>query len=358
MRSPVQLGRPEEAAKIEAALARPIAKSWQRQRLQAMHMAAQGKWTLQQMADAVGAGRSTVAGWLKLLRTEGFEALLQWKEGQGAPSKLTLQIQAAIQAGLAAGRWRRARDLLLWLQKEHGIEMGLGGAYYYLGKAGGVLKVPRKTHAKKDAAQAELFKQQLAARLQALPLAADRPVRVWVADEHRFGLISVLRRCWALRGVRVTAPYQTKYDWGYLHSALEVDGQHGAQALFSSSVNLETSGKFLEQIAQSDPHSQHVIIWDRAGFHPRAGHAAVPAGVHLLSLPPYSPELNPVEKIGAFIKDAVCNRVWQTMGEIEAAISAELEPLWTIPNRVAQLVGTEGWLAAQLNASAKTQWSR
>ncbi len=117
-----------------------------------MQMAAQGKWTLQQIGDAVGAGRSTVAGWLKLLRTQGFDALLHWQEGQGAPSKLSAQVQAALQAGLAAGRWRRARDLLLWLGKEHGIEMGLGGAYYYLGKAGGVLKVPRRTHAKKDAA--------------------------------------------------------------------------------------------------------------------------------------------------------------------------------------------------------------
>ncbi|MEI9895595.1 MAG: IS630 family transposase [Chthoniobacter sp.] len=351
----MQLGKPEEAAKIEAALKRPVAKVWQRQRLQAMQMAAQGKWTLQQIGDAVGAGRSTVAGWLKLLRTQGFDALLHWQEGQGAPSKLSAQVQAALQAGLAAGRWRRARDLLLWLRKEHGIEMGLGGAYYYLGKAGGVLKVPRKTHAKKDAAQAERFKVELAERLQALPLEAGRAVRVWVADEHRYGLISVLRRCWGLRGVRVHAPYQTKYVWGYLHSALEVDGQHAAQALFSSSVNLETSGRFLEQIQQSDPTAQHVIIWDQAGFHPRAGHATVPAGLHLLSLPPYSPELNAVEKIGAFIKDAVCNKVWQTMEAIEAAISEELEPLWRIPQRVAQLIGEEGWLTAQLNASAKIQ---
>lgn len=53
------------------------------------------------------------------------------------------------------------------------------------------------------------------------------------------------------------------------------------------------------------------------------------------------------------IKDAVCNRVWETMGAIEEAITCELTPLWTIPERVAQLIGTEGWLAAQINASAK-----
>ena len=339
--------------KIEAALRRPIAKGWQRQRLQAMQLAAQGKWTLQQIGAAVGAGRSTVAVWLKLLRTQGCEGLLRWKEGQGARSKLSPEIQGAIHAGLLTGRWRRGRDLVVWLQKEHGIELSLKGAYYYLGKAGGVLKVPRKTHAKKDAAQSELFKTELAERLQALPLEAGRPVRIWVADEHRYGLISVLRRCWALRGLRVTAPYQTKYVWGYLHSALEVDGLHEAQALFSSSVNLETSGRFLDQIAQSDPQAQHVIIWDQAGFHPRAGHMAVPAGVHLLSLPPYSPELNPVEKIGAFIKDAVCNKIWPTLEAMEAAISEELAPLWKIPERVAQLVGTTGWLAAQLNATAR-----
>ena len=61
-----------------------------------------------------------------------------------------------------------------------------------------------------------------------------------------------------------------------------------------------------------------------------------------------------MEKIGAFIKDAVCNQVWQTMDAIEAAISEELAPLWKIPERVAQLIGEEGWMSAQLNASGKT----
>ena len=65
----------------------------------------------------------------------------------------------------------------------------------------------------------------------------------------------------------------------------------------------------------------------------------------------FSPEK--LQRIPAFIKDAVCNRVWQTMQAIEEAISQELTPLWRIPDRVAQLVGTEGWLATQLNASAK-----
>ena len=354
MRPPVRLDRPKEASKIEAALKEPVEKRWRLQRLQAMRMAAQGQWSLRQIADAVGAGRSSVAGWLKIVREQGVEVLLQRKEGQGAPGRVEEKVQAAIMAGLREGRWRRARDLQRWLEKDHGIQMGMGGVYYYLGKVGGVLKVPRKTHAKKDAAQGEHFKQTLAEELQRLPLEIGRPVRVWVADEHRFGLISVVRRCWSLRGVRAKAPYHTKYQWGYLHSALEVDGEHGAQALFSSSVNLETSGKFLEQIVQSDPLSQHVVIWDQAGFHPRCGDSIIPAGIHLLSLPPYSPELNPVEKLGSFIKDAVANQVWHTLAAIEDAIAKELRPFWKIPERVKQLIG-DNWLSAQLNSFALKQ---
>lgn len=62
-------------------------------------------------------------------------------------------------------------------------------------------------------------------------MAGGKPVRIWVTDEHRYGLIPVVRKCWTLRGFRPTAPYQTKYEWGYRYSALEVDGAHAAEFL-------------------------------------------------------------------------------------------------------------------------------
>ncbi len=65
----------------------------------------------------------------------------------------------------------------------------------------------------------------------------DKPVRIWVLDEHRYGLLPVIRRVWARKGVRVHAPYKTTYQWGYLHEALEVDGQHKVELLFTSVVN-------------------------------------------------------------------------------------------------------------------------
>ena len=65
--------------------------------------------------------------------------------------------------------------------------------------------------------------------------------------------------------------------------------------------------------------------------------------MHVLSLPAYSPQLNPVEKIDSFIKDAVCNKVHHTVVEIKAAIAQELQPLCQEAHCEVQLIG-DGWL--------------
>jgi transposase len=44
-------------------------------------------------------------------------------------------------------------------------------------------------------------------------------------------------------------------------------------------------------------------------------------------LPPYSPELNPVEAIGDVIKDRIANTLWATLDDLEAAIGEELKPI-------------------------------
>jgi hypothetical protein len=223
--------------------------------------------------------------------------------------------------------------------------------YYWLGKLGGVLKVPRKTHAQKDAAAAEQFQQTLCAQLVSLTVAGGRPVRLWVADEHRYGLIPVMRKCWTLRGVRPTVPYRTKYEWAYLYSALEVDGQNAAEFLCLPEVSLEMSGLFLKHLAASDPNAEHIVIWDQAGFHPKPELHAVPEHVHLVSLPPYSPEFNPTEAIGDVIKDRIGNVLWQSLDDLEQAISEELRPLCENAESVRRLV-SHPWLVEQANATA------
>lgn len=96
------------------------------------------------------------------------------------------------------------------------------------------------------------------------------------------------------------------------------------------------------------PAARHIIIQDQTGFHLQAANPRRPANVRLVPLPPYSPELNPVEKLGDRVKDAICNRLLTTLRPLKDAILAELEPLRTSGARVAQLIGN-GWLSDQAN---------
>jgi len=77
----------------------------------------------------------------------------------------------------------------------------------------------------------------------------------------------------------------------------------------------------------------------------------VPDRIHLLALPPYSPDLNPVEVIGDVIKDRIANTVWQTLEALEEALGEELRPIYESAERVRRLV-SHPWLVEQINATA------
>jgi transposase len=106
----------------------------------------------------------------------------------------------------------------------------------------------------------------------------------------------------------------------------------------------------LQRLVARDPHAEHVVIWDQAGFHPRPGTPVVPPHVHLVPLPPYSPELNPVEALGDLIKDRLGNTLWKTLDAMEEAIGEELRPIYETADRVRRLV-SHPWLIDQLNAT-------
>jgi len=343
------LNRPDLAQALSTALA-GCKEVKDQQRLLAMRMAGSGQFTAAQIAEHLGISRRQFFNWVDALKEGGIAQLLERQHGGGAKAQVQGKALEELLAGLKAGRWKRAKEIQRWLNNQHQVQMALPGIYYWLGKLGGVLKVPRKAHAQQNAAQTSTFQQQLCEKLKNLNIAGGKKVRIWVMDEHRYGLIFVVRKCWTLPGERPTAPYQTKYQWGYLYSALEVDGEHAAQFQCLPGVSLELSKLFLEQIATGDPPAEHVIIADQAGFHLNPKLHELPRHIHIIPLPPYSPELNPVEAIGDLVKDRIGNVLWGTLEKLEAAIVEELEPVYESAERVRRLV-SHGWLVDQVNAT-------
>jgi DDE superfamily endonuclease len=135
-----------------------------------------------------------------------------------------------------------------------------------------------------------------------LKLPVESRVKLWIYNEMRYGLHPLVRRVWALKSVRVITPVERRFEWGDLFGAFEVGGG-ASEFLFSPTVNKEADLHFLHQIAASDVDAIHVVIGDGASFHHRDGASALPNNVKLITLPAYSPELNPVEKFWDITKD-------------------------------------------------------
>lgn len=322
-----------------------------RDRLLVVGLAATGDHTMEKIAELVGCGRMTVYRCLNRLEHGGWEELL--RRGKPGACKSPLQepqVQSQLQAKLRAGDFRTAGQVSRWLEQGLGIKRKPSSLYYWLKKCGAVLRVPRPVHLKKDPQTAAAFPVELEAKLRALPLEPGRPVRLWVQDEGRFGLRTIARRRRGLRGVRVVKTNQKKYQWGRLYGALEI-GTGRTETLFMPNVGLEVSETFLRHLAQSEPEAEHIVLWDGAGFHRKAGMHALPDRVHVIQLPAYSPELNPIEKLWDVLKDGLRNRLFHSMEELWQALCVELEPFYQ-PERVHQLLGS-GPLLAPANASSR-----
>ena len=336
-------------AEIEAAWGQPQT-AWARRRLLVVRLIAQHELTVAQITRVAEVSRQTVFTYRDTLVAGGVTALLARKRAPGRKPTVRGAVAQEFVARLEAGKFRQARDAQEWIKKRTRRLLTESGVRQFLRRVGGKLKVPRKAHAKKDPAKAQAFKVELPARLTAVVGATPtQPVRLWVLDEHRYGLLPVIRRVWGRRGVRVHAPYATRYKWGYLHEALEVDGAHACELLLTPVIDRDVHALFLQQIAAADPAALHVIIADQAGFHLPAGDARIPANVRLLPLPPYCPELNPVERFGGLLKAAVANRLYLTLRKLEDHLIAAARP-WSTPPAVAGLI--HSWLADQVNPGA------
>jgi transposase len=311
------------------------------ERLLAIEMAEQGRFRIEDIAYALGRGHATIERWLRTFREGGLAALTKRRQKTRNPALKADDVQA-LENGLREGQFKRAKEIRKWLKDERGIEMSRWGVYYWLGKVKARHKVPRRVHEKQDPDQRQAFRDEIGNKLEALDLPSDKRVRIWVEDEHRYGLISTLRRCWTLHGHRVRVPVHQKYEWGYVYGAADlVSGD--AQFLYLPTVSLAMSEAFIEQLVATDPDALHVLLWDQAGFHPKAKLHPLPDSVRIIEFPAYCPELNPMETLWDMVKCAVSNEVWETLTAIEAAITEELRPFWESVERVWQLLG-DNWL--------------
>jgi transposase len=157
---------------------------------------------------------------------------------------------------------------------------------------------------------------------------------VWFEDEARFGQKGSLTTVWAERGTRPAAPKQTAYaNLQVLTAVCPATGR--AEGLVAPKLNTPVVQTFLDQLSATIPAGTHVVlVWDGAGYHV-AQALRVPANMTVVGLPPYSPELNPVERLWLYLRPHYwSNRVYPDIEALEEAAVSGWRAVCLRPDRI------------------------
>ena len=137
----------------------------------------------------------------------------------------------------------------------------------------------------------------------AIPPDNRRPIRVFSQDESRFGLLTIRRRRLTARGIQPVGAVQHVLQWLYVDGAVEpTTGERFF--LERPYLNAEGCQIFIDTFAAAFPDSLNLLLLDNSGAH-TAQRLRLPATVRLVFLPPYCPELNPIERVWRDLKDAL-----------------------------------------------------
>lgn len=154
---------------------------------------------------------------------------------------------------------------------------------------------PPRRHSKKNGFAAALAQ-----------IAADHPeaerIEVWFQDEARVGQKGWMVRRWFQRGMRPRIVKDQRYHSAYIFGAVCPARDTGA-ALVLTHVSVTAMNLLLEEVASQLPAGTHAaMLIDNAGWH-TANDLRVPQNITLLHLPPYSPELNAIEKVWQYLRN-------------------------------------------------------
>lgn len=171
---------------------------------------------------------------------------------------------------------------------------------------------------------------------------ANLPVRVLFQDEARFGRLSDPRRCWAPAPLRPLVPVALIREYTYAYAAVApFDGS--LDWMLAAKMDTITMGAFLRHVSRRHPDEFVVMILDGAPSH-RASFLQVPKNMKLLRLPPYSPELNPAERLWEELREKeFANTVFDSLGAAIAQAARGLRRLEQSPVALHSLTGWQ-WI--------------
>ena len=256
----------------------------------------------QQIAAILEISRNTVCNYLKLYDQSGLEGLRTLNYA-GPVSKLDKH-RPKVEASFRQQWPRSVKEARQRIKKLTGVKRSLTRVRAFLHRMGMKVRATGQIPAKADAAQQKQFYDQVLQPL--LQKAQDGQCHVLFMDSVHFVLAAFVALVWCFERVFVkTAPGRFRLNViGAIHAT-----SHKLTALYNDTyITADTVVQLLERIAVQYASKPIHIILDNARYQhcQLVKDAAQRLNITLVFLPPYSPNLNLIERLWKFVKAEVC----------------------------------------------------
>ena len=355
MGAPVKVTRDEHTAQELRRIASDMKDAGQARRVQAISLVMDG-WSRARAAAFACVDRQTLRDWVERYNECGVDGLATLTS-PGRPRLLTPRQAEALREVVTNGpdlnkdgvvRWRcvdlvKQSSALFGVREVHPSTMGTWLRRLRLTKM-----TARPFHPKKDKAAQEEFKKNFRSIVEeALPddvKEKETPIEFWFQDEARVGQQGTLSRVWSPIGSRPAIVRDNRRANAYIYGAICPCRRIGA-ALVMGTANTEAMNEHLKTIrAQVASGAHAVLICDGAGWHAKSKEIVVPSNITLVTLPPYSPELNPMENVWEFLRaNRFGAQVWKSYRDVVHACCDAWNWFAADAQRIAS-IGTREWV--------------
>ena len=281
----------------------------------------------------------TIVEWIKRFNCEGIDGLAD-RPRSGAPRRITAQemqdhvLPLLEDPGLVGQEHWTAVKLCGFLNKEQHVEVSYPTLVRYLHEHQQCLRVPRPMPEPRDRDQWEQQRQRFIEKLQ--QWLGDESVELWFGDECGIEADPRPRRRWVKKGSRPTLPYSGDHLRRNVIGAVRpADGAFSS--LIFSHCNTDVFQAWLDILAEEHPPKEgkrQLLILDNASWHRSKSlnwHHFEPE-----FLPPYSPDLNPIERFWLRLKsDFFTDYFCRKPDEFEQRIVTALQHFLRDPHTVA-----------------------
>lgn len=275
-------------------------------KLQALHHLQAGK-CIQEVSEITLYNPKSVKSWLEDFIEFDYEGLIE-RAGRGRKPRLAPVDEEKFKDALCKLQDKKqggsvgAAEIQNMLSDQFDCGYSRSGTYALLDRLNLVWITGRSRHPKSSDEAIELYKELFPSEVENIKSFIDsEKIEIWWQDESRIGQQGSLSRVWATKGTRPRVVRQKQFLSTYIFGAVCPDRDVGC-ALILPECNAGMMQLHLDEISATVRKGYHaIILMDRASWHTTEA-LNVPANISLLPLPPYSPELNPMEQVWQKLK--------------------------------------------------------